>query len=584
MMKFKNNPNIARLSIKTFNSKMKETIVSYPLVLLAIVLAALLAPAPRVLAADKIKIVLVGDSTVTDKSGWGLGFKQFLNDGAECINLARGGRSSLSYMREGRWTNALAMRGDYYLIQFGHNNEPGKPGRSTDMATFVANMNQYVDDARAAGAQPILVTPLTRRQWDKEHPGKIKSSLAPYADEVRKIAEEKHVPLVDLQARSIELCESLGPEKCLEFSPMKNDAGRQVYDATHLNTMGSVMFARLVVEELRKAVPDLAPVLRASVSGINPVLQTRVFDEIVTPDGAGDAVTIQEALKRVPDHRGSPWRILVEPGLYHGQFMVPAALDHVWLVGVDAASTILNYHLNVNEAPPGETYQFNPGLVVAGNDFLAENLTIENDSGDHGQALALRVDGDREVFRNCRITGWQDTLMMNNGRDYLTNCYVAGRVDFIYGSATALLDQCEIHSRNGGHVTAASTPENQPYGFVFIKCKLTGDDKPWVDSKGHTANQRKTPIADLGRPWRPHASVAYLDCWMGSHIAPAGWNNWGKVQNESTARYAEYDSTGPGANPQARVVWAHELTAEQAKSYTVENILGGQDHWNPAEE
>src|SRR5215469_13207962 len=156
--------------------------------------------------AHKIKIVLVGDSTVADRSGWGLGFKQFVDTNkAEVINVAAGGRSSMSFMREGRWTNALALKGDYYLIQFGHNNEPGKPGRSTDMPTFVANMEQYVDDARANGAKPILVTPLTRRQWDPANPVKIKSTLEPYAVQVRKIAAEKKVPLIDLHARSLEL-------------------------------------------------------------------------------------------------------------------------------------------------------------------------------------------------------------------------------------------------------------------------------------------------------------------------------------------------------------------------------------------
>src|ERR1041385_2929753 len=127
-------------------------------------------------AKAEIKIILVGDSTVTDSAGWGLGFKQFLTDGAVCINTSQGGRSSESFRREGRWTNALALKGDYYLIQFGHNNEPGKPGRSTDMPTYINDMKQYVDDTRAIGARPILITPMTRRQWDKEHPGKIKSS------------------------------------------------------------------------------------------------------------------------------------------------------------------------------------------------------------------------------------------------------------------------------------------------------------------------------------------------------------------------------------------------------------------------
>src|SRR5262245_21504588 len=192
-------------------------------------------------AADhKIRIVLVGDSTVTDNAGWGLGFKRYLNDKAECRNTSRGGRSSMSFMKEGLWTNALALKGDYYLIQFGHNNEPGKPGRSTDMPTFIADMTRYVDEASAIGAKPILITPLVRRQWDKAEAGKIKSSLAPYADEVKKIAAEKHVPLIDLHDRSKALCESLGREKCLEFSPVKVTDGTNNIDGTHLTNNGSI--------------------------------------------------------------------------------------------------------------------------------------------------------------------------------------------------------------------------------------------------------------------------------------------------------------------------------------------------------
>ena len=107
-------------------------------------------------------------------------------------------------------------------------------------------------------------------------------------------------------------------------------------------------------------------------------------------------------------------------------------------------------------------------MIVLGDDFRAENITFQNTSGDHGQALALRVDGDRASFKNCRMLGWQDTLMMNQGRQYFADCYIEGRVDFIYGSATGVFAKCEIKSKNGGHVTAASTPENQAFGFVFL--------------------------------------------------------------------------------------------------------------------
>ena len=212
----------------------------------------------------KVKIVLVGDSTVNDGGGWGAGFKRFLKPGAECINTARNGRSSKSFRDEGRWTNALALKGDYYLIQFAHNNEPGKPGRSTDMATFVSNMVSYVEEARVDRRQTHPGDASHAAPVGQRTSRKIKSSLEPYAQEVRKIAGEKHVPLLDLHARSIEVCEQMGPEKCVEFSPKKKVNGvlTDEIDGTHLNPKGSMIFARVVVEELRKNVPDLAPLLR----------------------------------------------------------------------------------------------------------------------------------------------------------------------------------------------------------------------------------------------------------------------------------------------------------------------------------
>ena len=549
--------------------------------------------ASRVFATDAlpegrpVKIILIGDSTMTDSAGWGLGFKQFVNDKAEVVNLSRGGRSSMSFMKEGRWTNALAMKGDYYLIQFGHNNEPGKPGRSTDMPTFIANMKQYVDDAKAIGAKPILLTPLVRRQWDKDDPAKIKSSLTPYAVEVRKIATEENVPLVELHDLSKALCESLGREKCYEFSPTKVvDGTNVVYDGTHLKPNGSVMMAQIIVGELRKKMPELAPVFRDEPLSTNPVSSDAKYDAVVSFDGSGTHTNVQEAINAAPDDGTKPFVILVKPGVYDGPFIVPKAKRFIRLTGEERDNTILTYDKNVNEHPSGRadhvrSYPFNPGTAVAAGDFQAENLTFQNTSGDHGQALALRVDGDRAVFNNCKILGWQDTLMINNGRQYFTNCFIAGRVDFIYGSATAVFDHCEIQSRNGGHVTAASTPRDHPYGFVFLDCKLTGDPRPWVNTNGTPANTNSAPMADLGRPWRPFASVTYLDCEMDNHIKPVGWNNWRNPTNELTARYAEYHSTGPGAKPDERVKWARQLSDDEAKNYTVANVLGGEDNWKP---
>ncbi|HTL74224.1 MAG TPA: rhamnogalacturonan acetylesterase [bacterium] len=215
--------------------------------------------------APRIKIVLVGDSTVTDKFGWGLGFKQLLTGRAECVNAASAGRSSKSFINEGKWTNALSLKGDYYLIQFGHNDEPGKgPDRETQPATtYRENMTRYVDETRAIGAQPVLVTSLVRRHWDTNGDGKITSSLLPYVEVVKQIAAEKNVPLIDLHASSQELCEQLGREHCNALSPIK---GTNEVDNTHLNAKGSLVFARLVVAGLVKAVPELAPCFRITTN------------------------------------------------------------------------------------------------------------------------------------------------------------------------------------------------------------------------------------------------------------------------------------------------------------------------------
>jgi pectinesterase len=198
---------------------------------------------------------------VTDKQGWGLGFKRFLTDRAECNNTARGGRSSKSFISEGHWTEALALKGDYYLIQFGHNDEPNKGERTTDPnTTYREFMSKYIDETRAIGAKPILVTSLVRRQWDKSGNGKINSSLIPYVEAVKALAKEKNVPVVDLHASSKQLCEQLGKEKCREFSPIKDN---NEFDNTHLNAKGSVMFAQLVVKELVKVAPELKPCFRS---------------------------------------------------------------------------------------------------------------------------------------------------------------------------------------------------------------------------------------------------------------------------------------------------------------------------------
>lgn len=529
-----------------------------------------------------LRIALAGDSTVTDTSGWGAGFTARLRDDVQCLNFAQGGRSSKSFRDEGHWAKVLAAKPDYVLIQFGHNDQPGKGlERETDAATtYRDNLSAFIDEARAAGIAPVLITSLERRRWDQH--GRIQPTLGDYAQAARQVAAEKKVPLIDLHARSIDAYESLGREGCELIQPSS--------DPTHLNAAGGTMFGSRVEDELRRVVPELeryrrpySPPTTRPVAATAPAASrptTAVAATQPTPrgaktitvaaDGSGDWRTVQEAIAAAPDNNADRTTIRIRPGRYFGQIVVPRHKPHVTFVGDDASTTLLTYALNVQDPiPPNVLRGMNGiGVVVLGDGFRAENITFQNTSGDHGQALALRLQGDRAILRNCRLLGWQDTLRSQAGRHYLRDCHIEGRVDFIYGAGMAVFDRCIIHSKNGGYITAASTPENQTFGFVFLDCRLTGDGDR----------------AYLGRPWRPFAAVAFIRCEMGEHIRPEGWHNWGKVENEKTARYAEYKCIGPGANRALRVPWSRQLTDAEAKQYTIRNILGGQDNGDPTAE
>ena len=537
----------------------------------------------------KLRIVLAGDSTVTDNAGWGgAAFKGSFNDKVEIVNLSRGGRSSKSFREEGRWDEAMKLKPDYVVIQFGHNDEPGKPGRSTDANTeYRANMTRYVDDAIAAGVKPILVTSIARRQWI-DNGYAIRSSLIPYVEVVRQIAAEKKVPLVELHDRSIEVYLSLSKDGCEDFIAPTKEGGQ--YDGTHLNATGEAVFGPLMADALRQAVPELRgyranykpPTTRALTSTRPTTKPAETSPRPPTPqgakaitvaaDGSGDFKRVQDAIAAVADYNADRTTIHIKPGVYYGQIVVPKSKTNVTFLGDDAATTILTYALNVQDPIAAGTDRSanGTGVVAIGEGFHAERITFRNTSGDHGQAMALRLASDRAVLRDCNLLGWQDTLLTHSGRHYLKNCYIEGRVDFIYGGATSVFDGCTIRSKQGGYVTAASTAEDQPFGYVFLNCKLIGDDT-------------NTPTY-LGRPWRPFASVAFLNCELGSHVRPEGWNNWGKESNEKTARYLEYKCTGPGADRAKRVGWSRELTDDEASKFTVKNVLAGKDGWDPTSE
>ncbi|GGF14989.1 pectinesterase [Hymenobacter cavernae] len=289
----------------------------------------------------------------------------------------------------------------------------------------------------------------------------------------------------------------------------------------------------------------------------------------VAPDGSGDYKTIQEAVNASRDLSQVTVTIFIKNGTYHEKLVVPAHKTHVTLLGESRDGVIITYGDHTGDAEKHNTYSSHTVLVQA-NDFTAENITFENSAGPVGQAVALHVEGDRATFRNCRMLGNQDTLFMavENSRQYYQNCYIEGTTDFLFGTATVVFDGCELHSKRNSYITAASTTQRQKYGYVFFNCKLTAD-----------AEAQKVY---LGRPWRPNAKTVFINTEMGAHITAAGWDNWRNPENEKTAYYAEYNSTGPGANPKGRVAWSHQLTAKEAKQYTLKNIFAGAEAWEPA--
>ena len=283
----------------------------------------------------------------------------------------------------------------------------------------------------------------------------------------------------------------------------------------------------------------------------------------VARDGSGDYTTIQAAVdasKAFPDKRVT---IYIKNGVYHEKVLVPACNTHLSMIGESAEKTIISYDDYFDKINRGRNSTFYTyTLKVEANDFVAENLTIENTAGAVGQAVALHVSGDRCVFRNCRILGYQDTLYTEgeNSRQYFTGCYIEGTTDFIFGEATALFDDCTIKNLSDSYITAASTPKGKTYGYVFRHCRLIAADG--------------VKKAYLGRPWRDYANVVFMNCELGDHIVPAGWANWGQTTRDKTAYYAEYKNTGTGANPAQRVAWSHQLNGLEAAQYTLENILG----------
>lgn len=282
----------------------------------------------------------------------------------------------------------------------------------------------------------------------------------------------------------------------------------------------------------------------------------------VAKDGSGDFESIQAAIDAAKSFPEKRVVIHIKNGVYEEKIKVHSWNTNLTLKGESESNTIIRWGDYFDKMGQGRNSTFHTAtLLVQGDHFRAENLSIENTAGEVGQAVALAVEADRCVFTNCRLTGNQDTLFADgaNTRQHYANCYIEGTTDFIFGGATALFESCTIHSKCNSYVTAASTPEGRKYGFVFIGCNLTAEDTVYK--------------VYLGRPWRSYAKTVFIACEMGSHILPQGWDNWGSENKEKTVYYAEYGNTGPGANTSERVIWSHALTEHEAEKYTAKEVL-----------
>lgn len=554
---------------------------------LVCILVALLALTAFTESEKRITVFMIGDSTMANKSitggkperGWGHVLGGFFTEDIIVDNHAVNGRSSKSFIDEGRWDKVLSRikPGDYVVIQFGHNDEKPKADRHTDPGTtFDANLERFVNESRERGAIPILMNAIVRRNFlaPCDQPGHIVASdnqvegdtlydtHGAYLDSPRNVAKKLNVPFVDANKITHELVQGLGREESKKLymwvEPNTVPAvPKGSVDNTHLNIYGARVVAGLLVDAMAEVVPALAPYVRH-------------YDFVVAKDGSGDFFTVQEAINAVPDFRKEGrTTIYIRKGVYKEKLIIPASKINVSLIGAegavisgdDYASKPNRFGENMSTSGSASCYIYAP-------DLICENLTFENTAGRVGQAVSCFVAGDRVIFRNCRFLGNQDTLY-NFGkhcRQYFEDCYIEGTVDFIFGSSTAVFNRCTVHSLSKGYLTAPSTPQDEAYGYVFIDCRLTAADG--------------VEKVYLARPWRPYAKSVFIHCEMGGHILPVGWHNWNKKDAEKTIFFAEYENTGAGAaTKKERAKFGHQL--KDLKGYSIEEILAGEDGWNP---
>jgi len=332
-------------------------------------------------------------------------------------------------------------------------------------------------------------------------------------------------------------------------------------------------------------------VLSTASPAIAQDVHVRVSPDVKTGiEGTAEFPTIQMAMDHHPfagvGPGGRPGRVFIEiaPGIYHERVIVTQNHANITLIGMgrSPSGVVITNSLNAKQA--GGTF-FTETVEINGTGFEADNITFENTAGNTGQAVAVADRADRSIFKHCRFLGHQDTLFADYGRQYYVDSYIEGGVDFIFGNATAVFDRSEIHSNARGYLTAQSrTSPDQTTGYVILNSKVTSaiEQATGPDEAAQSANPG--PSISLGRPWRPYSRVVYIHSELPASVIPEGWSPWGNTPGTPLACYAEFENTGPGANPSARVPWSHQLTAAEAAQYLPKTFLAGKDHWNPERE
>ena len=297
----------------------------------------------------------------------------------------------------------------------------------------------------------------------------------------------------------------------------------------------------------------------------------------VARDGTGQFRTVGEAIEVCRAFMDYHKVIYVKNGTYKEKLILPSWLTNIEICGESPEKTIITYddHANIIEDISPLTTHLSPQkigtfrtytLKIEGSSITLKNITIENNSARLGQAVALHTEGDRITIVNCRLLGHQDTVYTGvaGTRLFFKDCYIEGTTDFIFGPSTAWFEGCTINSRANSYITAASTPQNVPYGYVFNNCRLTADEG--IDK------------VYLGRPWRDYGYTVFMNCELGRHIRPEGWHHW-REEAKQTARYMEYNNRGEGANTSARVAWSRQLTKKEASQITLAAVFSIRDEW-----